>query len=123
MNMGECAFNMYGDDYNLSLVVNLFLFKFYSYTNDTKDFEIVLEQIQFYNNQTNKMFINSYSDEKDNQMGDRLYQPPPGQVFDKFKFTKDKRDAYLREMCRKYRFKPRLKEDLNIMEKTQTTYL
>jgi hypothetical protein len=70
------------------------------------------------------MFINSYDDDKDNEMGDLIYQPPPEQVFQETtKFTQEEKDRYVRRVCQKYKFNPRDKEDLDIHNQTRTTHM
>lgn len=45
MVLNEASINMYGEDYNLTLLVNLFTFKFRSYKNDSKEFDVGIQTI------------------------------------------------------------------------------
>jgi|JI6StandDraft_1071083.scaffolds.fasta_scaffold07101_6 hypothetical protein len=68
------------------------------------------------------MFINSYDDERDNAMGDLIYQPPANQVFQtSTKFTQEDKNKYVEKVSQRYRFRPRNKEDLDVHNQTATT--
>ena len=52
---------------------------------------------------------------------DLLYRPTEAELRADFVFNKNDRLEYVQKMCNKYRFKPRFKEDLDILNHTATT--
>jgi hypothetical protein len=67
---------MYSEDYNLSLITHSITVNVSLYNDGSKDIDLAVLTIEFYNNLVNKMFINSCEDKKDEETGDLIYQSP-----------------------------------------------